>query len=230
MKSGSCTSSVHVHEQKEFTSHGLQSDGPFPSVCDVASMVLSAGTLFSYSTDGRTVQQDLLIAGVEMQMIEGLDTRFRRSYLRALMGSSELRTDCAHGDASRLSSLTDDDNDGNLLTDGRWRHTWDGENRLIRMESIASVPVAAKRKLVFDYDNRSRRVRKTVCDWDAGARQSRWLVDNAWLLTHCACTNVRCHEPVYSVSICFDPDPLSCGGTRCEYRHGQVQRAFHRSG
>ena len=29
------------------------------------------------------------------------------------------------------------DLDGNLLSDGRWTYTWDGENRLVKMASIA---------------------------------------------------------------------------------------------
>src|SRR5690606_2912570 len=30
------------------------------------------------------------------------------------------------------------DDDGNLLSDGRWNYTWNGENRLVAMEGIAS--------------------------------------------------------------------------------------------
>ena len=64
------------------------------------------------------------------------------------------------------------DADGNLTQDGRWAYTWDGENRLIGMESVASVPVVAKRKLSFAYDYLSRRSASRTQLWDAGA--SAW--------------------------------------------------------
>jgi RHS repeat-associated protein len=46
---------------------------------------------------------------------------------------------------------------GNI--DGRWTYTWDSENRLVRMEAIAAVPTAAKRRLDFEYDALGRRIR-----------------------------------------------------------------------
>jgi RHS repeat-associated protein len=52
------------------------------------------------------------------------------------------------------------DTDGNLTADGRWTYTWDGENRLTAMTTLASVPPAAQRRLAFYYDYMSRRVRK----------------------------------------------------------------------
>ena len=61
------------------------------------------------------------------------------------------------------------DAEGNLTADGRWTYTWDGENRLIRMETLAAVPAAAKRKLDFAYDAHSRRVRKQVSTWNGSA-------------------------------------------------------------
>jgi YD repeat-containing protein len=45
------------------------------------------------------------------------------------------------------------DPEGNLTQDGRWTYIWDGENRLIRMETLPGVPAAAKRKLEFAYEN-----------------------------------------------------------------------------
>jgi RHS repeat-associated protein len=51
------------------------------------------------------------------------------------------------------------DADGNLLSDGRWTYTWDSENRPIRMEALAAVPVSAKRRLDFEYDALGRRIR-----------------------------------------------------------------------
>jgi len=58
------------------------------------------------------------------------------------------------------------DADGNLTQDGRWTYTWDGENRLINMTSLSSIPAAAKLRLDFAYDARSRRTQKIVSTWN----------------------------------------------------------------
>jgi RHS repeat-associated protein len=60
------------------------------------------------------------------------------------------------------------DDDGNLISDGRWIYTWDAENRLTRIETTASVPVEAKSKLQFSYDSAGRRIKKEVFTWNAG--------------------------------------------------------------
>jgi RHS repeat-associated protein len=60
------------------------------------------------------------------------------------------------------------DEDGNLQSDSLWVYTWDGENRLVKLESQASVPDASKRKLQFEYDYRSRRIAKKVYIWSGG--------------------------------------------------------------
>jgi len=62
----------------------------------------------------------------------------------------------------------DYDDDGNLIEDGRWLYTWDGENRLVRMESVSTVPNDLKRRLDFVYDYLSRRVGKKVYTWNTG--------------------------------------------------------------
>jgi RHS repeat-associated protein len=54
------------------------------------------------------------------------------------------------------------DDDGNLLSDGRFICTWDAENRLVAMETHPGVPLAARRKLVFAYDSTHRRIKKDV--------------------------------------------------------------------
>jgi len=63
------------------------------------------------------------------------------------------------------------DADGNLTDDARWHYTWDGENRLIAMEtSAAAIGVGvAKQKLEFAYDGQSRRFSKKVSDWNGTA-------------------------------------------------------------
>jgi|GEM_PF-1506394 len=61
------------------------------------------------------------------------------------------------------------DLDGNLLSDGRWTYTWDGENRLVKMVSVAWTQPAGGYlanatfpaiTLEFVYDGLSRRVQK----------------------------------------------------------------------
>lgn len=65
------------------------------------------------------------------------------------------------------------DADGNLLRDGRWDYTWDGENRLVGLETLRDLPASVPRqRLEFGYDSQSRRVRKTVYT----------QVTNAWVL------------------------------------------------
>ncbi|MCE9616133.1 MAG: hypothetical protein K8T26_17815 [Lentisphaerae bacterium] len=54
------------------------------------------------------------------------------------------------------------DADGNLTADGLWTYTWDAENRLMAMESLASVAAAHHKRLTFAYDFQGRRVAKTV--------------------------------------------------------------------
>ncbi len=54
------------------------------------------------------------------------------------------------------------DDDGNLLNDGRWQHTWNGENRLIAIESITAAPETNRVKCTFVYDYMGRRAKKMV--------------------------------------------------------------------
>ncbi|EDY16084.1 YD repeat protein [Chthoniobacter flavus Ellin428] len=60
------------------------------------------------------------------------------------------------------------DADGNLTSDGRWNYTWDAENQLIGIESIAaSVAAGAPQlKLTFGYDFAHRRIQKSVSIWN----------------------------------------------------------------
>lgn len=55
------------------------------------------------------------------------------------------------------------DPDGNLLTDGRWNYTWDGENHLVAMETRAGLPSNLPlKRLEFVYDYLGRRNVKRV--------------------------------------------------------------------
>ncbi len=61
------------------------------------------------------------------------------------------------------------DDDGNLLTDGRFEYTWDGENRLVAVETITGLPEDVPAvHVAFEYDYMSRRIGKTVHFWDDG--------------------------------------------------------------
>jgi RHS repeat-associated protein len=63
----------------------------------------------------------------------------------------------------------DYDPDGNMTNDGRWSFTWDAENRLTKVESLASGPTASKRKVVWEFDWRGRRIRQTTYDGSSGS-------------------------------------------------------------
>ncbi|MES2308384.1 MAG: RHS repeat-associated core domain-containing protein, partial [Verrucomicrobiota bacterium] len=67
------------------------------------------------------------------------------------------------------------DVDGNILSDGRFNYTWDGENRLVKAESLTSVPATEKRQILFVYDGQSRRVSKKVNTWNGSA----WVLSDS---------------------------------------------------
>lgn len=68
--------------------------------------------------------------------------------------------------AGTPESFTHDD-DGNLVKDGRFDYTWDGENRLVsvttRDDLSGNVP---RQKVEMAYDQQGRRVMKKVSDWN----------------------------------------------------------------
>jgi RHS repeat-associated protein len=63
------------------------------------------------------------------------------------------------------------DSDGNLTQEGRWDYTWDGENRLIAMQTRSAVLASGvpEQRLEFAYDPQSRRISKTVSNKVSGA-------------------------------------------------------------
>jgi RHS repeat-associated protein len=61
------------------------------------------------------------------------------------------------------------DADGNLTNDSVWVYTWNGENRLVKVESLASNPAASKRKVEWEYDAQGRRIRQTTYDGSSGS-------------------------------------------------------------
>ncbi len=50
------------------------------------------------------------------------------------------------------------DDDGNLLSDGRWLMTWDAENRVVRKESLPTLPQLAQHRLDYTLDSSGRKV------------------------------------------------------------------------
>ncbi len=56
------------------------------------------------------------------------------------------------------------DEDGNLLSDGRWNYVWDAENRLVQMTTTSAAMAVGvpQRALQFRYDYAGRRVEKKV--------------------------------------------------------------------
>ncbi|MBC8009214.1 MAG: hypothetical protein H7067_03860, partial [Burkholderiales bacterium] len=82
------------------------------------------------------------------------------------------------------------DLDGNLKQDGRWNYTWDGENRLVALETrpdvVAQAPALPRQKLHFAYDAQGRRIRKETFAWSGTAwtplAQTKFLYDDWNLL------------------------------------------------
>jgi RHS repeat-associated protein len=83
------------------------------------------------------------------------------------------------------------DLDGNQLRDGRWSYTWDGENRLVKLESLASAPTGSKRRLEFEYDWQGRRIKKKVTNLDTSSvlLVNKFLYDGWNLIAELNATN-----------------------------------------
>jgi hypothetical protein len=96
------------------------------------------------------------------------------------------QTISGHGFASKTPEIFSYDEDGNLLSDGRWSYQWDGEYRLSRMETLAAAASAGvpRSRVDFHYDWRGRRIQKSV---SVGPNEETWVVtrtrylyDNDW--------------------------------------------------
>lgn len=76
------------------------------------------------------------------------------------------------------------DDDGNLLSDGRWTNTWNGESRLIvQITTDAAVAAGApKQKLEYGYDSQGRRFQKVLSEWNGtswdGQYTNRFVYDD----------------------------------------------------
>ncbi len=97
------------------------------------------------------------------------------------------------------------DADGNLISDGRWTYTWDGENRLIAMESHAPAPAESKRRLEFVYDSQGRRLRKRVSAWNGTAyvlqSERRFVYDNWNLVAELDAADAVLGEYVWGLDV-----------------------------
>ncbi|HEV2210658.1 MAG TPA: RHS repeat-associated core domain-containing protein [Verrucomicrobiae bacterium] len=85
------------------------------------------------------------------------------------------------------------DLDGNLLSDGRWNYTWDGENRLVSL--AANTSKGPQQSLKFEYDAKGRRIRKQVwgnTGWSGSPTNDLKFVYDGWnLLTELTAANSR---------------------------------------
>jgi RHS repeat-associated protein len=83
------------------------------------------------------------------------------------------------------------DLDGNQLRDGRWNYTWDGENLLTKLESLANAPSGSKRRLEFEYDWQGRRIKKKVTNLDTSSvlLDTKFLYDGWNLIAELNATN-----------------------------------------
>lgn len=79
----------------------------------------------------------------------------------------EVSTKAPH--LARNPELFVHDADGNLVDDARWHYTWDGENRLIEVETspLAAAVGVPKQKLEFAYDAQGRRFQKKMSYWNS---------------------------------------------------------------
>ncbi|MDD2774300.1 MAG: RHS repeat-associated core domain-containing protein, partial [Elusimicrobiales bacterium] len=80
------------------------------------------------------------------------------------------------------------DLDGNLIQDGRWKYSWDAENRMNAVEELAVKPGHPKRKIEFAYDWQGRRISKTITQtWGHHAcgferKTTRVFINDGWNL------------------------------------------------
>lgn len=109
-----------------------------------------------------------------------------RAIGQATNGTDALAEETGHlFQPTNAASLQYDD-DGNLLSDGRWSMTWDAENRIIKKESLPTVPQAAQRRLEYTLDAIGRRVLVRSSDRNSATWQSvssrRWLANQLQML------------------------------------------------
>ena len=121
---------------------------------------------------------------------------------------------------AKTPEVFDYDEDGNLTQDGRWMYTWDGENRLISMETLAAAVGAGVpyRFVAFTYDANSRRVGKKVSSGSSSSRvlesTTAYLYDG-WNLVTEVSTNLQsaiCNRQSYVWGLDLSQSLQGAGG------------------
>ena len=134
------------------------------------------------------------------------------------------------------------DLDGNLTGDGKWIYTWNGENRLVAMESSASVPLADRLRLEFKYDYMGRRFSKEVSVYDTATSDfqlstSHVFLYDGWNLIHETATDHTqspalpiSHSYIWGLDLSLTPQGAGGGGgllSIVEDRDGSPSRPFY---
>ena len=66
------------------------------------------------------------------------------------------------------------DDDGNMTFDGRFRYSWNGENRMIRAEEAVAPTNRASTVIAYAYDEQGRMVSKNIAGTNSVARSLIW--------------------------------------------------------
>ena len=127
---------------------------------------------------------------------------FHAAEIRATLGGAEQGID-RYARVPPASFTPGYDEDGNLLADAFHAYRWDGENRLIRIESRADLPPEFPRyRVEFAYDAGGRRIGKTVSGKIGGgwhtASERRFLYDGWNLLAEYEASASGAWHPVSS--------------------------------
>jgi RHS repeat-associated protein len=72
------------------------------------------------------------------------------------------------------------DADGNLTNDGKWSYTWDGENRLVALQSLSAIPDAAKRRMEYAYDEQGRRIYAKIMEWNTNSSSYQIITEERY--------------------------------------------------
>ena len=126
---------------------------------------------------GQSASRTDYTANLLNQYVQAITTESLHSQPRTDWGDPERRRPVAVSPAPKAddqpsstspatSATFSYDADGNLTNDGRWHYTWDAENRLVQMETVAATPAETGRKLAFSYDYSGRRMQKEVFAWN----------------------------------------------------------------
>jgi len=116
-----------------------------------------------YWHKGLTVTNSVNAAYSSVEVI-GIDTNSTTNTLYSI--------ETGHVFVAKTPETFSYDDDGNLLSGGRFNYSWECENRLISAETLSTLPASVPRKkLDFAYDYMSRRVSKTVYAWNSSSNE-----------------------------------------------------------